>query len=40
MHHPPSEEQAWEIARNHFGDDLASWVRLERTDFGWMARVE
>jgi len=35
-----SEEQAWELARDHFGGDLAPWVRLERADFGWMARVE
>lgn len=40
MQRPPSEEQAWEIARAHFGEELVSWVRLERTDFGWMARVE
>ena len=23
-----------------FPDDLAPWVRLERADFGWIARVE
>jgi len=35
-----SESKAWELAGQHFGDDLADWVRLERTDFGWIARVE
>ena len=35
-----SEDQAWVIARDRFGDDLAPWVRLERIDMGWLARVE
>jgi hypothetical protein len=35
-----SEEAAWQLAKDHFGPGLADWVRLERMDFGWLARVE
>lgn len=34
------EAEAWAIAREGFGDELAPWVRLERIDVGWLARVE
>ncbi len=34
------EPEAWAIAREEFGDELAPWVRLERIDVGWLARVE
>ena len=35
-----SEEHAWQLARDHFGPEIADWVRLERMDFGWAAWVE
>lgn len=34
------EAEAWAIAREGFGDELAPWVRLERIDVGWLAWVE
>lgn len=36
---PPMEE-AMEMARARFGLQLADSVRIERADFGWIARVE
>jgi hypothetical protein len=35
-----SEHEAMELARGWFNDALADWIRLERADFGWIARVE
>jgi hypothetical protein len=35
-----TEEDAWRVASDRFPDDLVPWVRLERADFGWIARVE
>ena len=35
-----SLEEALRIARVRFGPELAGSVRLERADFGWIARVE
>jgi hypothetical protein len=34
------EHEAMELARGWFSDELSDWVRLERADFGWIARVE
>ena len=28
------------MARDWYGTELADWIRLERADFGWIARVE
>lgn len=35
-----TEEEAWRIASSRFPDELVPWVRLERIEFGWIARVE
>lgn len=35
-----SLDEALRIARDQFGPQLADSVRLERADFGWIARVE
>lgn len=35
-----SESEAMELARGWFRAELEDWIRIERTDFGWMARVE
>jgi hypothetical protein len=35
-----SEVEAQALAQEWFGDELAGWIRLERADFGWIARVE
>ena len=35
-----SPDKALHIARERFGPQLADSVRLERADFGWIARVE
>ncbi len=34
------QPEAMELARNWHGEELSEWVRLERADFGWIARVE
>ena len=35
-----SMDEATRVARERFGPQLADWVRMERADFGWIARVE
>lgn len=35
-----TEHEAWKLAKEHFSDEFRDWLCLERTDFGWMARVE
>ena len=35
-----SMDEALRLARSRFGPQLADSVRLERADFGWIARVE
>lgn len=35
-----SIDEALQLARSRFGPQLADSVRLERADFGWIARVE
>lgn len=34
------ESAAMDLAKGWFRAELEDWIRLERTDFGWMARVE
>lgn len=34
------QSEAVELARGWYRAELADWVRLERADFGWIARVE
>jgi hypothetical protein len=35
-----TEKEAWQVAHERFPAELVPWVRLERADFGWIARVE
>jgi hypothetical protein len=34
------EAEARTLAEEWFQGELADWIRLERADFGWIARVE
>jgi hypothetical protein len=34
------EGEAGKLAQEWFCEELEDWIRLERADFGWIARVE